>query len=34
MISYYLKQIDQYVWQIEKDYFPKNYGKKSRGDKQ
>lgn len=23
-----LKQIDQYVWQIGKDYFPKNYGKK------
>lgn len=23
-----LKQIDQYVWQLGKDYFPKNYGKK------
>ena len=23
-----LKQIEQYVWQIGKDYFPKNYGKK------
>lgn len=28
-----LKQIDQYVWQLGKDYFPKNYGKKKRGDK-
>ncbi|MED0705074.1 PD-(D/E)XK nuclease family protein [Aneurinibacillus aneurinilyticus] len=28
-----LKQIDQYVWQLGKDYFPKNYGKKNRGDK-
>lgn len=26
--KYNLKQIDQYVWQIGKDYFPKNYGKK------
>jgi hypothetical protein len=23
-----LKQIDKYVWQLGKDYFPKNYGKK------
>lgn len=23
-----LKQIDQYVWQIGKDYFPKNYERK------
>jgi hypothetical protein len=23
-----LKQIDQYVWQLGKEYFPKNYGKK------
>ena len=30
---YNLKQIDQYVWQLGKDYFPKNYGKKKRGDK-
>ena len=28
-----LKQIDQYVWQLGKDYFPKNYEKKKRGDK-
>ena len=27
--KYDLKQIDQYVWQLGKDYFPKNYGKKS-----
>ena len=26
--NYNLKQIDQYVWQLGKDYFPKNYGKK------
>ena len=26
--QYNLKQIDQYVWQLGKDYFPKNYGKK------
>jgi hypothetical protein len=32
--TYNLKQIDQYVWQLGKDYFPKNYGKKKRGDKQ
>lgn len=25
--QYSLKQIDQYVWQLGKDYFPKNYGK-------
>lgn len=25
---YNLKQIDQYIWQLGKDYFPKNYGKK------
>jgi len=30
---YNLKQIDQYVWQLGKDYFPKNYGKKKKGDK-
>lgn len=29
--KYDLKQIDQYVWQLGKDYFPKNYGKKKRG---
>lgn len=23
-----LKQIDQYIWQLGKEYFPKNYGKK------
>ena len=32
--KYNLKQIDQYVWLLGKDYFPKNYGKKKRGDKQ
>ncbi|QIK87080.1 hypothetical protein G7061_01920 [Erysipelothrix sp. HDW6B] len=26
--KYNLKQIDQYVWQLGKDYFPKNYRKK------
>jgi len=26
--KYNLKQIDQYVWLLGKDYFPKNYGKK------
>ena len=31
--KYNLKQIDQYVWQLGKDYFPKNYGKKKKGDK-
>lgn len=31
--KYNLKQIDQYVWQLGKDYFPRNYGKKKRGDK-
>lgn len=31
--KYNLKQIDQYVWQIGKKYFPKNYGKKKQGDK-
>ena len=30
--KYNLKQIDQYVWQLGKDYFPKNYGKKKQGD--
>lgn len=28
-----LKQIDQYVWQLGKDFFPKDYGKKKQGDK-
>lgn len=28
--KYNLKQIDQYVWLLGKDYFPKNYGKKSK----
>ncbi len=32
--KYNLKQIDQYVWQLGKNYFPKNYGKKKQGDKQ
>ena len=31
--KYNLKQIDQYVWLLGKNYFPKNYGKKKRGDK-
>ncbi|MFV0363824.1 MAG: hypothetical protein ACK5LL_12180 [Suipraeoptans sp.] len=26
--KYNLKQIDQYIWQLGKDYFPKNYNKK------
>ena len=25
-----LKQIDQYIWLLGKEYFPKNYGKKSK----
>ena len=28
--KYNLKQIDQYVWLLGKDYFPKNYGKKKQ----
>lgn len=31
--KYNLKQIDQYVWQLGKDYFPKKYVKKKRGEK-
>lgn len=31
--KYNLKQIDQYVWLLGKDYFPKTYEKKMRGDK-
>ena len=31
--KYNLKQIDQYLWLLGKDYFPKTYGKKIRGDK-
>lgn len=31
--KYNLKQIDQYVWLLGKDYFPKNYGMKKRGGK-
>ena len=30
--QYNLKQIDKYIWQLGKKYFPKNY-KKKRGDK-
>ena len=30
--KYNLKQIDQYVWQLGKEYFPKNYGKKKGGE--
>jgi len=29
--QYNLKQIDQYVWQLGKDYFPRNYNKKKKG---
>lgn len=29
--KYSLKEIDQYVWLLGKDYFPKNYAKKKRG---
>lgn len=32
--KYNLKQIDQYVWQLGKDYFPKKYGKKKRDKKE
>ncbi|WP_407309964.1 hypothetical protein [Desulfosporosinus sp. SB140] len=32
LVKYNLKQIDQYVWLLGKDYFPKNYGKKKIGD--
>jgi len=31
--KYNLKQIDQYVWQLGKEYFPKSYGKKKKGNK-
>ena len=31
--DYNLKQIDQYVWQLGKNYFPRKYGKKNRGGK-
>lgn len=31
--KYNLKQIDQYVWLLGKDYFPKTYRMKKRGDK-
>lgn len=31
--KYKLKQIDQYVWQLGKEYFPKNYGKKKQASK-
>jgi hypothetical protein len=26
-----LKQIDQYIWQLGKEYFPKNHGNKTKG---
>ncbi len=26
--QYNLKEIDKYMWQLGKEYFPKNYGKK------
>lgn len=28
--QYSLKEIDKYIWQIGKEYFPKNYGKKKK----
>ena len=31
--QYSLKEIDKYIWQIGKEYFPKNYGKKKKIDK-
>ncbi|HZK54148.1 MAG TPA: hypothetical protein VFC84_08155 [Desulfosporosinus sp.] len=34
LAKYNLKQIDQYVWQLGKSYFPKNYGKKKQANKQ
>lgn len=30
--DYNLKQIDQYVWQLGKSHFPRNYNKKKKGD--
>lgn len=32
--EYNLKQIDQYVWQLGKEYFPRNYSKKKGGGQQ
>lgn len=29
--QYNLKEIDRYMWQLGKEYFPKSYGKKYRG---
>lgn len=31
--KYNLKQIDQYIWQLGKEYFPKHYKKKNKDDK-
>lgn len=31
LVQYNLKQIDKYLWQLGKDYFPKSYGKSNRG---
>lgn len=31
--KYNLKQIDQYIWQLGKEYFPKNYGKNKQASK-
>jgi len=31
--KYNLKQIDQYLWQLGKEYFPKNYEKQIKGEK-
>lgn len=31
--QYNLKEIDKYIWQLGKEYFPNNYGKSKRGDR-
>lgn len=31
--KYNLKQVDQYLWQLGKDYFPKDYGKRNELEK-
>ena len=32
--QYNLKEIDKYMWQLGKAYFPKNYGKKKMQEEQ
>lgn len=32
--KYNLKEIDKYIWQLGKEYFPKSYGKKKTDEKQ